>query len=713
MKKQRILALALAASTAASVFGGFSASAAENPKDAPEKFVAYTPVVDQDTLNFDDVENNEEEFKNLLDKIYVGSYDADLAVESGMLYLFDYSAKLTDGSYADGKFNANTADYKKGDDIKESLLDAISKGYGLTSGFDTAGDNMNLILTEFFKEFDDTASNKEINDAYKLNVATVAALQEADYSGLYYDADSDGVKDSEDSTIWEAYGLAALQAAYTDATKSISEKIYLLNAYEDIAAALNFAAPKSNEEKYNELLDKALTLTESDFTEAGWKEFSKQLGVAEAYANAGDYDQAYKTLDDAWKARKLVKPDVTELKAVLDSLYVDGKYVPASNAPYSGTDKNHVYQLANNKVNGNPSFEWNRAFNRGTYKDSYGDSYTGCYFGKASDMYYDVYRRANSGKHTQADVDAAASDLEAAVSALNEGGAGANWEVLKLEELVEKAEAVVETDYNTSRTAWKNFEKALADAQDVLAESNPTSVKLDRAYNTLETAMKNLKSAKLAPSAADKAELKALLTEAKTLLKNMDGKVLAQVTALDDAVEAGDKVYANYSSKLISEVEKAIADLESAIAGYNQKQGWYWDGKAWFYGKGATTVKGWLNDNGTWYYLDPTTGAMKTGWQKIDNVWYLFKTGTGAGKMLTGWQKDGNTWYYLNSNGSMATGWAKINNVWYYFQPSGAMVSNTWAWIGGKCYYFYASGAMAANTTIDGYKVDASGAWVK
>ena len=52
----------------------------------------------------------------------------------------------------------------------------------------------------------------------------------------------------------------------------------------------------------------------------------------------------------------------------------------------------------------------------------------------------------------------------------------------------------------------------------------------------------------------------------------------------------------------------------------------------------------------------------------------------------------GNTWYYLKSNGMMATGWN---------------------WIGNKCYYFYTAGNMAYSTTINGYKLNASGAWIK
>ena len=60
--------------------------------------------------------------------------------------------------------------------------------------------------------------------------------------------------------------------------------------------------------------------------------------------------------------------------------------------------------------------------------------------------------------------------------------------------------------------------------------------------------------------------------------------------------------------------------------------------------------------------------------------------------MQTGWVKDGEQWYYLNASGAMHTGWLKDTN--------------------GKWYYLYDNGVMAHSTVIDGYKLDASGAWI-
>ena len=60
------------------------------------------------------------------------------------------------------------------------------------------------------------------------------------------------------------------------------------------------------------------------------------------------------------------------------------------------------------------------------------------------------------------------------------------------------------------------------------------------------------------------------------------------------------------------------------------------------------------------------------------------------------------------------------NVGWWYDNGNGTYHSNSWQWIDGdnngtaECYYFDRTGYMLANTTTpDGYKVNASGAWVE
>ena len=78
------------------------------------------------------------------------------------------------------------------------------------------------------------------------------------------------------------------------------------------------------------------------------------------------------------------------------------------------------------------------------------------------------------------------------------------------------------------------------------------------------------------------------------------------------------------------------------------------------------------------------------------------------------WDAEKIGWYYRDfTTGQLKTGWLQNGDVWYYLGSDGKMVSNAWKWIGGNCYYFYGNGSMAVNTTVDGYTVDATGAWVR
>lgn len=79
--------------------------------------------------------------------------------------------------------------------------------------------------------------------------------------------------------------------------------------------------------------------------------------------------------------------------------------------------------------------------------------------------------------------------------------------------------------------------------------------------------------------------------------------------------------------------------------------------------------------------------------------------------MQTGWLNLNGTWYYLHSNGAMASAtWLQLGGEWYYVTGSGNMVTG-WNQINGMWYYMYENGVMAHDTVIDGYELDSSGAW--
>ncbi|WP_173229393.1 G5 domain-containing protein [Streptococcus sp. 4094] len=102
--------------------------------------------------------------------------------------------------------------------------------------------------------------------------------------------------------------------------------------------------------------------------------------------------------------------------------------------------------------------------------------------------------------------------------------------------------------------------------------------------------------------------------------------------------------------------------------------------------------------------------APTTGWKQENAMWYFYNT---DGSMATGWEQVDGSWYYLNDNGSMETGWLQNNGSWYYLNSNGSMKANQWFQVGGKWYYVNASGELAVNTSIDGYRVNDNGEWVR
>ena len=155
--------------------------------------------------------------------------------------------------------------------------------------------------------------------------------------------------------------------------------------------------------------------------------------------------------------------------------------------------------------------------------------------------------------------------------------------------------------------------------------------------------------------------------------------------------------------------------------------GWVQEDGVWYLYKDGSMATGWNLYNGTWYYLHDW-GGMATGWINLGGAWYyLYDWGGMAtgwlnlngtwyylhdwGGMATGWLNLNGTWYYLKDWGGMATGWLNLNGTWYYLKDWGGMAVG-WLNLNGTWYYLKDWGGMASNTTVDGYYLDVSGAWV-
>lgn len=126
--------------------------------------------------------------------------------------------------------------------------------------------------------------------------------------------------------------------------------------------------------------------------------------------------------------------------------------------------------------------------------------------------------------------------------------------------------------------------------------------------------------------------------------------------------------------------------------------GWQYTLQKWYYFNGSGEMqRGWFKDAGNWYYLDPKTGGMFTGLNKIDGQLYHFNDG---GIMSTGWKQTDGKWFYYAPSGEQKKGWIKYNNAWYYLEPeTGEMVTGIKE-IGGQQYSFKDSGAMETGWTL-------------
>ena len=120
--------------------------------------------------------------------------------------------------------------------------------------------------------------------------------------------------------------------------------------------------------------------------------------------------------------------------------------------------------------------------------------------------------------------------------------------------------------------------------------------------------------------------------------------------------------------------------------------GWQFIEQKWYlFNSEGVMLTGWQYTGGTWYFMDEQ-GVMKTDWlyDRNSGIWYYLNDN---GAMATGWLYNGGKWYYLNTSGAMQTGWITDKGVKYYLNSSGAMVTGT-AIIEGKTYYFNSNGSL-------------------
>ena len=121
--------------------------------------------------------------------------------------------------------------------------------------------------------------------------------------------------------------------------------------------------------------------------------------------------------------------------------------------------------------------------------------------------------------------------------------------------------------------------------------------------------------------------------------------------------------------------------------------GWRYLSDGWHLFSGSCAhLKGWAASGSHWFYLDETSGLMKTGWVLVNHNWYYLDL---SDAMQTGWLFLDNTWYWLEPSGLMATGFKLVNGALYHFSQSGSM-STGWFVDDGTWYCANATGAIRA-----------------
>lgn len=151
--------------------------------------------------------------------------------------------------------------------------------------------------------------------------------------------------------------------------------------------------------------------------------------------------------------------------------------------------------------------------------------------------------------------------------------------------------------------------------------------------------------------------------------------------------------FKDFSSVVPADTWRTINGKRYYYANYQkQKNAWAKDGDDWYYmDKDGLASTGWITVAGASYYLDTTTGKMKTGWQAENGKWYYLGS---SGAVKKGWINDNGTWYYTGSDGVMQTGWLTEAGSKYYLKGSGAMATG-WRQLDGAWYYFNGDGRMA------------------
>ena len=129
------------------------------------------------------------------------------------------------------------------------------------------------------------------------------------------------------------------------------------------------------------------------------------------------------------------------------------------------------------------------------------------------------------------------------------------------------------------------------------------------------------------------------------------------------------------------------------------KRGWQYLNGIWYCIDPGTyrMCTGYLRVGNKSYYFKPS-GEMALGWayDTAQRSWYYAQPSSSDGHLLSGWQKLNGKWYYLDpATHKMSTGWLTVADTSYYLEGSGAMASSCWKQREAQTCWLDASGRVS------------------
>lgn len=175
--------------------------------------------------------------------------------------------------------------------------------------------------------------------------------------------------------------------------------------------------------------------------------------------------------------------------------------------------------------------------------------------------------------------------------------------------------------------------------------------------------------------------------------------------------------YKDYSPLIIQEGFLGHNGSVRFYRNWKMQKGWVeYNGTKYYLDGAGNLVSGWLTDvSGSTYYLSPQDGSIARGQCVVDGADYYF---TADGVKTSGWvvlndrkyfydpaangvmkrewlsDEKGNFYYFDKTDGHMLTGAQVIDNAHYLFSPEGVRVTGMNAGEDGCCYYDPATGRM-------------------